>query len=135
MDKHLHPLSTHLHRSKTATILADGIFKYVFLNENDRIPMKMSLKCFTKCPVDNKPALIQVMAWRRTGDKPLHKPMMAQVTNAYIRHKGDELMRDINKGMYGYVYYIIHVVEMHLLIHAIISVLFSSLGFVSHTCP
>ena len=93
--------------------------------------MKMSFKCFTKSPVDKKPALVQVMAWRRTGDKPLPKPMMAQVTNSYIRHKGDELMRDINKAMYEYVYYIIHVVEMHLLIHAIIPVLFSSLGFVS----
>ena len=35
-------------------------------------------------PIDNKPALVQVMAWRRTGDKPLFEPMVASFTNTYM---------------------------------------------------
>ena len=41
---------------------------------------------FLKGPIDNKSALVQVMASRRTGDKPLPEAMMTQFTNAYIRH-------------------------------------------------
>ena len=60
-----------------AANLADDIFKLIFLNENDRIPIQISLKFVPRDPIDNKPALVQVMAWRRTGDKPLTEPMMA----------------------------------------------------------
>ena len=34
--------------------------------------------------MDNKPALVQVMAWRRTGDKPLPELMLIQFTDAYM---------------------------------------------------
>ena len=37
-------------------------------------------------PTDNKPALIQVMAWHWTGNKPLPGPMMTQVIDAYMQH-------------------------------------------------
>ena len=53
-----------------ATILAD-IFKCIFLNENDRIPIQISLKSIPKSTIGNKAALVQVMAWHQTGDKPL----------------------------------------------------------------
>ena len=36
-----------------------------------------------KSPINNKPVLVQIMAWRRSGDKPLSEPMMAQFTDAY----------------------------------------------------
>ena len=36
--------------------------------------------------IDNKAALIQVMAWRRTGDKPLPELMLIQFLDAYMRH-------------------------------------------------
>ena len=49
-------------------ILADDIFKCIFLNENDRIPIQISLKFVHRGSIDNKPALVQVMARRRTGD-------------------------------------------------------------------
>ena len=52
-----------------AAILADNIFNSIFLNENDRIPIQISLKYVPRSPIDNKPALIKVMAWCRTGDK------------------------------------------------------------------
>ena len=37
-------------------------------------------------PIDNNTALVQLMAWRRIGDKPLSEPMMAWVGDAYMRH-------------------------------------------------
>ena len=45
-----------------ATILADDIFKCIFLNENDRIAIQISLKFGRRSPIDNTPALVQVMA-------------------------------------------------------------------------
>ena len=51
-----------------ADILADDIFKCIFLNGNDRIPIQMSLKFVPKSPIDNKTALVQMMAWHRTSD-------------------------------------------------------------------
>ena len=47
------------------------IFKWIFLNENGRIPIQISLKFVPKSPIDNMSALAQIMAWRWTGDKPL----------------------------------------------------------------
>ena len=31
---------------------------------------------FPKGPINNIPALVQIKAWRRPGDKPLSRPMM-----------------------------------------------------------
>ena len=76
----------HLPRNKMAAIFADSIFKCIFLNENVRILIKISLKFVLKGPIDNKSELVQVMAWRRTGNKPLPEPMLTQFTEAYMRH-------------------------------------------------
>ena len=53
-----------------AAILADDTFKGIFLNENDRIPIPISLKFVSRSPIDNTQALVQVMAWHWIGDKP-----------------------------------------------------------------
>ena len=58
---------------------ADNIFKCIFLNENVWIPIKISLKFFPKGPINNIPALVQIMAWRRPGDKPLSEAMMVRL--------------------------------------------------------
>ena len=71
---------------KKAAIVADDNFKCIFLNENDRIRIRISLKFVPRSPVDNKPALIQVMAWCRTGDKPYPEQMLTHFTDAYMRH-------------------------------------------------
>ena len=55
---------------------ADDIFTCIFFNENCRISIKFSLKYVRKGPIDINPALVQIMAWRRSGDKPLPEPMM-----------------------------------------------------------
>ena len=54
---------------------ADDIFKYIFLNENVLIPIRISLTFVPRSLVDNYSALVQVMAWRREGDKPLSEVM------------------------------------------------------------
>ena len=57
----------------------DDIFKYIFLNENVWISIEISLNYVHKSPIKNKPALVQIMAWRRLGDKPLSKPIMVRL--------------------------------------------------------
>ena len=49
------------------------------LNENERISLRISLKFVPKGPINNIPALVQIMAWRRTGDKPLSEPMLVRL--------------------------------------------------------
>ena len=51
-----------------AAILADDIFKWIFLKKNDRIPIQISLKFVPKGPINNNPSLVQIMAWYRPGD-------------------------------------------------------------------
>ena len=55
---------------------ADDIFKRIFFNENVWISIKISLKFVPKGLINNIPSLVQIMAWRRSGDKPLSEPMM-----------------------------------------------------------
>ena len=50
-----------------AAIFADDVFKCIFVNENVRILIKISLKFAPKDPIYNMPALVQIMAWRRPG--------------------------------------------------------------------
>ena len=57
----------------------DDIFTWIFLNENVWIPIKSSLKFVPNGPINNIPALVQIMAWRRPGDKPLSETMMVSL--------------------------------------------------------
>ena len=52
---------------------ANDIFKWVW------IPNKISLKFVPQGPINNIQALVQIMAWRRPGDKPLSGPMMVRL--------------------------------------------------------
>ena len=67
-----------------AAIFADDTFKCIFLNENWLISIKISLKFILNGPIGNISALVQIMAWRRPGDKPLSEPMLPRFTDAYI---------------------------------------------------
>ena len=58
---------------------ADDTFKRIFSNENVRISIKISLKFVPKGPINNNPALVQIMAWRRSGDKPLSEPVVVNL--------------------------------------------------------
>ena len=58
---------------------ADDIIKCIFLNENVWISIRISLKFVHRGPINNIPSLVQIMAWRRPGDKPLSEPMMVNL--------------------------------------------------------
>ena len=50
-----------------------------YWNKTVRISIKISLKLVPKDPNYNIPALIQIMAWCRPGDKPLSEPMLVSL--------------------------------------------------------
>ena len=54
-------------------------FKRIFSDESVRISIKILLKFVPKGPINNNPALVQIMAWCRSGDKPLSEPMMVSL--------------------------------------------------------
>ena len=58
---------------------SDDIFKCIILNENVLIAIKISLKFVAKDPINNIPALIQIMPWRRPGDKPVSESMTVSI--------------------------------------------------------
>ena len=55
---------------------ADDVLKCIFLNENVWNSINISLKFVSRDPIHNISALVQIMAWRRPGVKPLSEPMM-----------------------------------------------------------
>ena len=59
---------------------ADDIFKRIFEHENEWISPRISLKFVPKVRINHIPALVQIMAWCRPGDKPLSEPMMVSLT-------------------------------------------------------
>ena len=57
---------------------SDDIFNSMFLNQKVWISIKVSMKFALKCTCTNKPLLVHIKVWRRTGNKPLSEPMMDQ---------------------------------------------------------
>ena len=57
----------------------DDSFKWIFLNKIVWISLKISLKFVPKGPINNIPALVWIMAWRRSGNKPLSEPMLVSL--------------------------------------------------------
>ena len=82
LDKTAHPCGfvNTLRPWQNGRHFADDIFKCIFLNENVWIPIKISIKSVPKRPIDNIPALVQIMAGRRPGDKSLSESMMVSLT-------------------------------------------------------
>ena len=65
------PLINTSRPRKNGRHFADDTFKRIFMNENVRISINISLKFVPKGLINIVPALVQIMAWRRPGDKPL----------------------------------------------------------------
>ena len=78
-------ISQYRDRTGTGRLRQDGsrfpddTFERIFLNENVIILIKISLKFVPYGPINNIPALVQIMAWRWSGDKPLSEPMMGRL--------------------------------------------------------
>ena len=84
-----HEMASHINVSppgQHGRHFADNIFKRIFLNENVGIFIQFSLKVVPKGPIDNKSALVQVMACRLFGAKTLPEPMLTPFTDAYMWH-------------------------------------------------
>ena len=64
---------------KNGRHFADYQFKCIFLNENIRISITISLKLVPKGPINKIPALVRIMAWHRPGDKPLSGQKMVRL--------------------------------------------------------
>ena len=74
---------THLPMDKMTTIYHTRYSK-VFSWMKKWFSIQISLKFVPLGPTDKKSALVQVMAWRRTGNKPLPEPIPTQVTDTYV---------------------------------------------------
>ena len=98
---HRHPISqwyiNSLRPRQNGRIFADGIFRCIFLNESIWIAINISLIFVPKGPIDNIPALVQIMDWRRSGDKPLSGPMMVRLPThiCVTRPQWVKIMREI----------------------------------------
>ena len=69
----------HMEAKTRWQLYEDVIFKCIFLNGNFPILTKIHwLKFITKCPFDEW-TLVQEMAWRRMGDKPLSEVILTHV--------------------------------------------------------
>ena len=68
-----------LRRGQDDRHFPDDIFKCIFVNKNVWISPMISLKFIPKVRINNIPALVQIMAWRRPGDKPLSEPMLVSL--------------------------------------------------------
>ena len=75
---------------------ADDTFKRIFLNENVIIFIKISLKFVPKGRINIILALVQIMAWRRPGDKPLSEPMMVSLLT-YICVTRPQWVKELDK--------------------------------------
>ena len=65
---------THWGRDRIA-----AIFQTTFSDANIWNAINISLSFVPKGLIDNIPALVLIMAWRRSGDKPLSEPMMVSL--------------------------------------------------------
>ena len=76
---------THWGLTQYSQRFPDGISKSIFLKENAQISFKISLKFVPKQPNTNIQALVRILAWRWSGDKPLSQPIMAYFDDTYMR--------------------------------------------------
>ena len=72
----------------------DDIFKW-----NVWIPIKISLKFVPQGPMNNIPALVRIMAWRRSGDKPLSEPVMVSLLTHICVTQPQWVKRSANPGI------------------------------------
>ena len=93
------PLNT-LRLRQNGRYFADGIIKCIFFNENVWIAIRILLNFIPKGSINNNPTLVQIMAWRRPGDKPLSEPMIFY-WHIYVSLNLNELMLSLMSLWYS----------------------------------
>ena len=88
---------------------ADDIFKCIFVNENVWISIKISLKFIPKGPINHYPSLVQIMAWRRPGDKPLSETMMVRLLTHICVTRPQWVNQSLNSHKNDYEWLIEHI--------------------------
>ena len=87
---------THWSRDKMAAISQMTLSMH--FRENVRISIEFSLKFVSKGPINNIPALVQIMAWRCSGDKPLSEPMMVRLPTHICVARPQCVKKTVPKG-------------------------------------
>ena len=59
----------------------DGILELIFLYDNCWILVSTQEKCLPEGPINNKPVLVQTIAWHWIGDRPMSEPIMVEVAD------------------------------------------------------
>ena len=77
---------THLPRTKWPPLRQTTISNAFSCMKIIEFRFQFHWHLFPGGPIDNKPALVQLMAWRRLGDKSLSEPALTLFTEAYMRH-------------------------------------------------
>ena len=76
---------THWGRDKMATIFQITYWNGFFLMKMYGLWLKFHGRFVPRSPINNIPALVQIMAWHRPDDKPLSEPMMVSLlTRIYV---------------------------------------------------
>ena len=88
----------------------DNIFKCIFLNENIWILIEIWLGFVHKCPINNIPTSVQIMAWRQPGDKPSSEPVMIRL----LVHICITQPQWINKEQHNVVVIIVHDMSLNM---------------------
>ena len=65
---------------------ADDILRCISMSTMIFISIKISLEFVPKGSIGNNPALVQIMALHRIGDKPLSDAMLTRFTDVYMRN-------------------------------------------------
>ena len=95
--------------------ITDDIFKSIF-NESVWISITISLKFIPKGPIDYKSELVQVMAWHRTGEKPLPESMLTQFhRRIYTALGGNKITKSERSftGVWYILFSLLHFVRIH----------------------
>ena len=79
MQNAIWPFYNTLRLRQNGCHFADAIFNCIFWNENVWISINISLKFVPKGQINNIASLVQILAWRWPGDKPLSEPMMVSL--------------------------------------------------------
>ena len=66
----------HWSWNKITALFQDPILKWIFLNENIRILINISLKFVATDPINNIPSLFLIVACHLVSTKPLSQPML-----------------------------------------------------------
>ena len=74
----------------------DNIFKCIFLDEIVYISVKISLKFVSKGPINNIPALVQIMAWRHPCTQPLSEPMVVNLLTHICVTRPESVIPDLS---------------------------------------